>query len=92
MRGLLDSGVSSTHPSIRRAAAWLIQEEIRIKGDWAVYRPHLEPSGWAFEFDNVHYPDIDDSAIVVTDLALTRMAMNPASWRAWRLSNVPSTG
>ena len=73
MRGLLDSGVSSTHPSIRRAAAWLIQEEIRIKGDWAVYRPHLEPSGWAFEFDNVHYPDIDDSAIVVTDLALTRM-------------------
>ncbi|MCE2458355.1 MAG: squalene--hopene cyclase [Dehalococcoidia bacterium] len=73
MRGLIDSGVSSSHPVIQRAAAWLIQEEIRVKGDWAVYRPHLEPSGWAFEFDNVHYPDIDDSAIVVTDLAFTRM-------------------
>ena len=73
MRGLLDSGAPPDHPAIRRAAAWLIREEIRVKGDWAVYRPHLEPSGWAFEFDNVHYPDIDDSAIIVTDLALARM-------------------
>ena len=73
MRGLLDSGVPPDHPTIRRAAAWLTREEIRVKGDWAVYRPHLEPSGWAFEFDNVHYPDIDDSAIIVTDLALARM-------------------
>ena len=73
LRGLLDSGVPPDHPAIRRAAAWLIREEIRVKGDWAVYRPHLEPSGWAFEFDNVHYPDIDDSAIIVADLALARM-------------------
>ena len=73
LRGLLDSGVLPDHPAIRRAAAWLIREEIRVKGDWAVYRPHLEPSGWAFEFDNVHYPDIDDSAIIVADLALARM-------------------
>ena len=73
LRGLLDSGVPPDHPAVRRAAAWLIGEEIRVKGDWAVYRPHLEPSGWAFEFDNVHYPDIDDSAIIVTDLALARM-------------------
>ncbi len=73
MRGLLDSGVPPDHPSIQRAAEWLIGEEIRVKGDWAVYRPHLEPSGWAFEFDNVNYPDIDDSAIIVTDLALARM-------------------
>ena len=73
MRGLLDSGVPPDHPNIQRATEWLIGEEIRVKGDWAVYRPHLEPSGWAFEFDNVHYPDIDDSAIIVTDLALARM-------------------
>ena len=53
MRGLLDSGVPPDHPTIRRAAEWLTREEIRVKGDWAVYRPHLEPSGWAFEFDNV---------------------------------------
>ncbi|MCY4448217.1 MAG: squalene--hopene cyclase [Chloroflexi bacterium] len=85
MRGLLDSGVPPDHPGIRRAAAWLIREEIRVKGDWAVYRPHLEPSGWAFEFDNVHYPDIDDSAIIVTDLALARMN-DDAGERARRAS------
>ncbi len=73
IRGLLDSGVRPDHPGIQRAAGWLIGEEIRVKGDWAVYRPHLEPSGWAFEFDNVHYPDIDDSAIIVADLALARL-------------------
>ncbi|MYC37882.1 MAG: squalene--hopene cyclase [Chloroflexi bacterium] len=69
VRGLLDSGVPPNHSSIERAGAWLIKNEIRIEGDWAVYNPHLEPSGWAFEFDNVHYPDIDDSAIIATDLA-----------------------
>ena len=73
VRGLLDAGVPSDHAAIQRAAAWLISQEIRVKGDWAVYRPHLEPSGWAFEFDNVHYPDIDDSAIVVADLAASTM-------------------
>ena len=77
MRGLLDSGVPPDHPGIQRAAGWLIGEEIRVKGDWAVYRPHLEPSGWAFEFDNVRYPDIDDSAIIVADLALARLDDEP---------------
>ena len=44
-----------------------------VRGDWIVYRPHLEPSGWAFEFDNVHYPDIGDSAIIAAELAATTM-------------------
>ena len=74
MRGLLDSGVPADHPAIRRAAEWLIGQEIRVKGDWAVYRPNLEPSGWAFEFDNVNYPDIDDSTIIVGDLVSTTIA------------------
>ncbi len=73
LRGLLDSGVSSHHPAIQSAATWLIREEIRVKGDWAVFKPNLEPSGWAFEFDNVHYPDIDDSAVIVADLASVKL-------------------
>ncbi len=73
MRGLLDSGVPSEHPAIQRAATWLVGKEIRVKGDWAVFKPHLEPSGWPFEFDNAHYPDIDDSAIIVSDLASTHI-------------------
>ena len=72
MLGLLDSGVSPEHSAVRRAARWLLQREVRTKGDWAVSRPRLNPSGWAFEFHNDHYPDIDDSAIIVMDLALTQ--------------------
>ena len=47
------------------AADWLLQREVRHKGDWSVKRPDLEPSGWAFEFENDHYPDIDDTAMVL---------------------------
>ncbi len=72
MLGLLDSGLSPEHSAVRRAARWLLQREVRTKGDWAARRPRIPPSGWAFEFHNDHYPDIDDSAIIVMDLALTR--------------------
>lgn len=51
-----------------RAADWLIAREVRRKGDWSVKRPDLEPSGWAFEFANEHYPDIDDTAMVLLAL------------------------
>jgi squalene-hopene/tetraprenyl-beta-curcumene cyclase len=53
---------------MRRAADWLIAREIRRRGDWSVKRPDLEPSGWAFEFANEHYPDIDDTAMVLLAL------------------------
>ena len=42
-----------------------------VRGDWAVRRPDLAPGGWAFEFANVNYPDVDDTAEVV--LALLRV-------------------
>ncbi len=67
-----DAGVAGDHPAMAAAARWLLGEEIRVRGDWAVRRPQLAPSGWAFEFANVNYPDIDDTAEVV--LALRRTA------------------
>ncbi|MBE0656097.1 MAG: squalene--hopene cyclase [Bryobacteraceae bacterium] len=51
-----------------RAADWLLTKEVRRKGDWSVKRPELEPSGWAFEFANEFYPDIDDTAMVLLAL------------------------
>ncbi len=50
------------------AADWLISKEIRRKGDWTVKRPNLTPSGWAFQFANEFYPDIDDTAMVLLTL------------------------
>jgi len=69
---LLDSGLEPDDPALVRAADWLVNEEIRIKGDWAVKRPDLPAGGWAFEFANDGYPDVDDTAEVV--LALRRIA------------------
>ncbi len=59
-----EAGYGNT-PAMTRSADWLLDREIRRKGDWSVKRPHTEPSGWAFEFQNDWYPDIDDTAMVM---------------------------
>jgi squalene-hopene/tetraprenyl-beta-curcumene cyclase len=69
---LSDAGLAGDHPALVRAADWLLGEEVKIPGDWSVARPHLAPGGWAFEFANGNYPDVDDTAEVV--LALRRVA------------------
>ena len=51
--------------ALRRCADWMISKEVRRKGDWSVKRPNVEPSGWAFEFNNEFYPDVDDTAMVL---------------------------
>jgi squalene-hopene/tetraprenyl-beta-curcumene cyclase len=68
---LSDAGVAGEHPAIVRAGEWLLGEEIGVPGDWRVARPRLPPGGWAFEFANDNYPDVDDTAEVV--LALRRV-------------------
>ncbi len=73
---LRDAGLEASDRRLRVADAWLLREEITVKGDWSVRRPDLAPGGWAFEFANDNYPDIDDTAEVV--LALERMARLPA--------------
>ncbi len=67
---LRDSGLGPEHPALVRAADWLLQEEVTVTGDWAVRTPELAPGGWAFEFENDLYPDVDDTAVVA--LALRR--------------------
>jgi squalene-hopene/tetraprenyl-beta-curcumene cyclase len=75
------AGVPPGHDAIRRAAAWILDEQIEGLGDWAVRVPGArECGGWAFEFANDTYPDIDDTAIVV--LALLRCERTPALERA----------
>ncbi len=69
-----DAGVKHDHPAVVRGAEWIVGEEVHSGGDWAVKRPGLTPAGWAFEFANDVYPDIDDTAEVV--IALNRLT-NP---------------
>jgi len=65
------------HPAIGRSADWLLREEVRRKSDWSVKRPHTEPSGWGFFYRNEHYPDIDDTAMVM--LALSQAPASDAA-------------
>jgi squalene-hopene/tetraprenyl-beta-curcumene cyclase len=69
---LADAGVPADDPALVRAAEWLVDEQVLVRGDWSVQRPQLAPGGWAFEFANDNYPDVDDTAEVV--LALRRVA------------------
>jgi squalene-hopene/tetraprenyl-beta-curcumene cyclase len=61
---LSESGLPVNHPALQNAAGWLLSKEIRHKGDWGITNPHTRPGGWAFEFHNNWYPDLDDSAVV----------------------------
>jgi squalene-hopene/tetraprenyl-beta-curcumene cyclase len=68
---LSDSGTSGHHPAMRRGAEWLIDRECRRPGDWSAMNSQLEPGGWFFEYHNGFYPDVDDTAMVLTALAKT---------------------
>jgi squalene-hopene/tetraprenyl-beta-curcumene cyclase len=72
LAALLDAGAPADDPAVLRAADWLLGEQITTGGDWQVRRPRVRSGGWAFEFANDIYPDIDDTAEVV--LSLGRVA------------------
>ncbi len=61
-------GVPADHPQLVAAGRYLLSQEVTVRGDWAVRRPELEPGGWAFEFENDLYPDVDDTAVVALAL------------------------
>src|SRR5881396_1933392 len=69
---LAESGVSAEHPALQKAADWLIGKEVRIRGDWAVNNPYPQASGWAFEYNNIYYPDTDDTGMVLMALRTIR--------------------
>jgi squalene-hopene/tetraprenyl-beta-curcumene cyclase len=65
---LLESDSDASDLAVQRASQWLLREEIRVPGDWCVQVQGVEPSGWAFEFENDLYPDVDDTAVVLLAL------------------------
>ena len=64
-KALLESGMPEDHPALVKAVDWLIDNQIDKRGDWAIKNPTLTPGGWAFEFANDWYPDVDDSAVIL---------------------------
>ena len=72
MVSLEESGMDPAHPSLVAAERWLLDNQILGPGDWQVKNPNAAPGGWAFEFRNEFYPDVDDTAFVL--MAISRVA------------------
>ena len=75
--GLRASGLAPEHPALEKAGAWLEGEEVLARGDWAIRLPGAPAGGWAFEYDNDLYPDVDDAAVVA--LALEELGRGEAA-------------
>jgi len=53
---------------IEQAMAWLLAKQVTVPGDWSDRSPELVPGGWAFQYENARYPDVDDTAKVLMSL------------------------
>jgi squalene-hopene/tetraprenyl-beta-curcumene cyclase len=68
---LIETGDPRLVAPLRQALDWAESKQVLdVAGDWAAQRPGLRPGGWAFQFANPHYPDVDDTAVVA--LAMDR--------------------
>ena len=74
MVALEEAGLPPNHPALVEAAAWLLENQIVGPGDWMIKTPGVLPGGWAFEFRNDFYPDVDDTAFVLMALAARRLS------------------
>ncbi|MDE2179348.1 MAG: squalene--hopene cyclase [candidate division NC10 bacterium] len=72
VNALIASGLPADHPALISACEWLLSKQTRTVGDWKVKAPDAEPGGWYFQFENEFYPDVDDSAVVMTALIKTK--------------------
>jgi squalene-hopene/tetraprenyl-beta-curcumene cyclase len=86
---LMEVGSDEAAAAARQGLDWLQPlQELEIKGDWAERRPDVRPGGWAFQYRNAHYPDLDDTAVVVMAMDRARRelgageAFDPAISRA----------
>jgi squalene-hopene/tetraprenyl-beta-curcumene cyclase len=68
MVALEEAGLPADHPALVKAADWVLTKQILGGGDWQIKNKDAEPGGWAFEFRNDFYPDVDDTAFVLMSL------------------------
>ena len=63
---LMEAGHERNAASVKACLDWLApRQELEVKGDWASQRPNVRPGGWAFQYNNAYFPDLDDTAVVV---------------------------
>src|SRR6202049_2698985 len=78
---MIEAGSEAAQSSAKQGLDWLKPRQILdLKGDWAVKRPEIRPGGWAFQYNNDYYPDLDDTAVVVMAMDRTRRATGSAEY------------
>jgi squalene-hopene/tetraprenyl-beta-curcumene cyclase len=79
---LLEVGGERTTAQARKGLDWLTPKQILdVKGDWVEQRPDLRPGGWAFQYANPHYPDVDDTAVVAMAMDRAHAPQGTAEYR-----------
>jgi squalene-hopene/tetraprenyl-beta-curcumene cyclase len=74
---LIEAGQDENAAGIKASLDWLKPLQVLdVKGDWAAQKPNVRPGGWAFQYNNAYYPDLDDTAVVV--LAMDRARKHPS--------------
>jgi len=79
-QALLEEGSPASVTRARRGLDWLLALQVLdVDGDWIARRPGLRPGGWAFQYANPHYPDLDDTAVIL--MAMDRARREGAGGR-----------
>lgn len=70
---LFAAGLSSRAEAVSPTVDWLLDKQVLVPGDWSYWAPDLESGGWAFQYENTFYPDVDDTPVVL--MALLRAGL-----------------
>jgi len=77
---LMEAKGEMADAAVAQGLEWLAPRQVlHVAGDWAEERPGVRPGGWAFQYNNAHYPDLDDTAVVVMALDRARERVAPST-------------
>ncbi|MCC7121268.1 MAG: squalene--hopene cyclase [Gammaproteobacteria bacterium] len=77
LSALTEAGTNPEHAAIRQAVEWLFDQQVFVPGDWCAQAKGLTGGGWAFQYENEQYPDIDDTGMVLMALLRAGAHDNP---------------
>ena len=81
INALCEAGLAFDDPRIVAGVSWLFEKQILVRGDWSEAVPTLESGGWAFQFENALYPDVDDTSMVLMSLLRANAQRHPEQRR-----------
>ena len=88
LAALTEAGAQVDNPSVQQAVEWLFDNQIFVNGDWSDQASGLESGGWAFQYENDKYPDVDDTGMVL--MSLLRAGAHDKEYKRKRINFTPA--